>query len=225
MPLMILSIVVLWLAPAFYYLANRYGHIHRAIERILLLVLAAVVLISILPESFRIIGWWSIGCAAFGMLVPSLVERAWHGFADTVHWVPLAIGTLGLALHASLDGAAFVSPDHFHQHHHFLPMAVVVHRFFEGMFIWWMLRPRIGVLWTASILAFVTVFTLIGYFAGDVYFHNLENDLAFGVFQAIVAGSLLHLAFDRHDFSKEHSHGHGHGRKHDHDHVHSSHHH
>lgn len=207
---MIFSIVVLWLAPVFYYLATRYAQIHRMIERILLLVLAAVVLVSILPDSFRVAGWWSIVFAAFGMLVPSLIERVWHGLADTVHWVPLGIGTIGLALHASLDGAAFVSPEHFHDHHHFLPMAVVVHRFFEGMFIWWMLRPRIGVIWTSSVLAFITIFTFVGYAAGDVYFHNLENDMAFGIFQSIVAGSLLHLAFDRHDFSKAHGHDHGH---------------
>jgi hypothetical protein len=212
---MIVSIVVLWLAPVFYYLATRYAHIHRVIERILLIVLAAVVLINILPESFRVAGWWSIGFAVFGMLVPSLVERAWHGFADTVHWVPLGIGTIGLALHASLDGAAFVSPEHFQAHRHVLPMAVVVHRFFEGMFIWWMLKPRIGSIWTASILAFITVFTFVGYAAGDVYFHNLENEMAFAVFQAIVAGSLLHLAFDRHDFSKDHAHGHSHSHRHD----------
>lgn len=215
---MILSIVVLWLAPVFYYLAERYGHIHKVIERILLTVLSAVVLLSILPDSFRVIGWWAILFAGFGMLVPSLVERAWHGLADTVHWVPLAIGTIGLAMHASLDGAAFVSPDHLHQHHHFLPMAVVVHRLFEGMFIWWMLRPRIGRLWTSSVLMFITLFTFIGYFAGDVYFHNLENDLAFGIFQAIVAGSLLHLAIDRHDFKKGHAHAAGDGHGHDHKH-------
>jgi hypothetical protein len=217
---MVFSIVVLWLAPVFYHLANRYAHIHKMIERILLIALTAVVVLSILPDSYRVTGWWSIAFAAFGMLVPSLVERAWHGFADTVHWVPLALGTVGLALHASLDGAAFVSPDHFHQHHHFLPMAVVVHRFFEGMFIWWMLRPRVGVLWTSSVLLFITVFTFIGYFAGDVYFHNLEEDVAYGVFQAIVAGSLLHLAFDRHDFSKKHDHGLQHKHDHTHDHPH-----
>lgn len=207
MLLLILSVTVLWLAPAVQSALAKRFVVPRWADRLLVALLAIVVVLAILPESFAVAGWLAIACAAWGLVIPSIAERMFRTVASGVHWVPLLFGTLGLALHASLDGAAFVNPvAHQHHVHSMLPYAVIVHRFFEGTFIWWTVRPRFGRGTTAGVLAFNTAFTLFGYAAGDHYFHLLETDLVFALFQSVVAGSLLHLALDRHDHA-----GHTHG--------------
>jgi hypothetical protein len=219
MPFLLASIALLWAAPAVYSLTDRHKKAQRIVERVLLLALAALVLVDILPESFEAVGWWAILVALIGLALPSLVERLWHQLARKVHWVPLLLGILGLALHASIDGAAFVEHDEAaelaHHHMHSLPYLVLVHRFFEGMFIWWSLKPLAGRTWTIVVLAFNASFTVAGFFGGDYLFHALEGDQFYALFQALVGGSLLHLAIDRHG---------GHGHDHDHDHgVHHEH--
>lgn len=222
MSLLLLSIAVLWTAPWIYGQIRRRERVQHLAQRAMVVLICGLVLLSILPESIRLVGWGAVLLVVVGMALPSLVERLWHKLAVTVHWVPLAIGLFGLALHASLDGAAFVDPEHHgHTHLHALPVAVVFHRFFEGLFIWLFLRPRFGTKVAASALGLISVFSLIGYFAGDYYFHSLEDAAPFGFFQALVAGSLLHLLIDQHDPGSEALHGHGH----DHDHHHDVHHH
>lgn len=219
MTLMILSIVLLWMAPLVYSAADRYAHLRRHVERWVMIAIGVVVVFSILPESYYVIGPWALAIAGLGMLLPSLVERLWRRLAERIHWIPLILGTLGLALHASVDGAAFVDAGHPHEHMHALPYAVLIHRAFEGMFLWFTLRPRFGFKWAAIALGLVSAFTALGYFAGDHYFHSFEADIAFHYFQALVAGSLLHLALDRHDHHDLATHAHHgdhahHGHKH-----------
>jgi len=227
MILLSLSIAVLWASPWIYHLLRPHARLHRVVETALLLALASLVLFSTLPDSWRVVGPWSLLLAGIGLLLPSILERAFGQLAERVHWFPLVLGTMGLALHASLDGAAFVDAGdatHLHHHQHALPYAVLVHRFFEGLFVWWTLR-RFSVRVAVGGLAFISVISLLAYFAGDLFFHEMEDALPYGIFQALVAGSLLHLVFDRHG-PHDHAHEHpDHGHSHDHhqgaDHHHS----
>lgn len=196
-------------------MVKRDARVAKWTHNILIVLVVFLVLGIILPESIRAVGWAAILLVAAGTLLPSVLERVWHRSAQAVHWFPVAIGLVGLALHASLDGAAFVDPDHAgHTHMHALPIAVVVHRFFEGLFVWLFLRPKFGVKLAAGALAMISAFSVVGYWAGDHYFHQLEGAPLFGFFQALVAGSLLHLVMDPHD-----DHGHDHEDHHN-DHVH-----
>lgn len=218
--MLLLSIVLLWLAPWVHGLVRRDPRVQKWTHNALIVLVVLLVLGVILPESIRAVGWVAVLLVAAGTLLPSLLERVWHRSAEAVHWFPVLIGLVGLALHASLDGAAFVDPDHAgHTHMHALPVAVVVHRFFEGLFVWLFLRPKFGVKLAAGALAMISAFSLLGYWAGDHYFHQLEGATAFGYFQALVAGSLLHLVMDPHD----HDGAHGHDRHDHHDHDHHGH--
>lgn len=221
MILLSLSIAVLWASPWIYHLLRPHARLHRVVETILLLALASLVLFSTLPDSWRVVGPWSLLLAGIGLLLPSILERSFGQLAERVHWFPLVLGTLGLALHASLDGAAFVDAgheSHLHHHEHALPYAVLVHRFFEGLFVWWTLR-RFSVRVAVGGLTFISVISILGYFAGDLFFHEMEEAVPYGIFQSLVAGSLLHLVFDRHG---PHDHGHDH-HSHEHQHHHKSH--
>lgn len=221
MTLLLLSLAVLWTAPWIYHVVRRYARLHKWFDGVLLAGTAGIVLLDILPDSYIAVGWTSLLVAALGLALPSLVERAWHRLAHQVHWFPFVLGTIGLAAHAAIDGAAFVEPEDLghgmtaHQHFHALPLAVLVHRFFEGLFLWWFLRPRIGLKGAAAVLAFSASCSVVGYWLGDRFFHALEGAAAFAYFQALVGGSLLHLVIDRHDPHEAHQHHH-HGHGHDH---------
>lgn len=207
MTLMLLSIVLVWTAPFFYDLAERQPTLRRSLERIIAVAVGVVVLFSILPESYYVVGPWSLAIAAVGMLLPSLVERLWHSLAHKIHWIPLVLGVVGLGLHAAMDGATFIDIES-DGDVHALPYAVLIHRAFEGIFVWFAVRPRFGVKWGAAALGAISLFTAIGFFASDHYFHAFHTAISFHYFQALVAGSLLHLAIDRHDKAHDHHHGH-----------------
>jgi hypothetical protein len=223
--LLALSIAVLWTAPWLYAAAARTPRLRAAVERILAVSVAVLVVFNVLPDALRALGLWAIAVAAVGMALPSVLERLFRRAAEQVHWIPLSLAVFGLALHASLDGAAFVggtASSGSALHVHALPLGIVVHRFFEGLFLWWTLRPRAGVRGAVLALGFVTLFSVVGYFAGDAWFHRVEAATAFGVLQAIVAGSLLHVVVDRHGAGHGHHHGHDpvHAHSHRHEHPH-----
>ncbi len=206
---LITSIVVFTLAPVFYKLAQRYTKAHKFFEACLLAVIVGVVVGHILPESIKVVGWAAIGVALVGMLLPSLIERLWHGLADSVHWVPLLVGITGLALHAAMDGAAMVDVHSAQSHGHSHPVlawAVVLHRLPVALLIWWTLWPKNGWPLPAGIFFFLSLCTIGGYTMGSVLI-DLESHSTIAWFQALVSGSLLHLALDRHD---DHEHGHSH---------------
>jgi hypothetical protein len=221
MPLLLASLAMLWAAPLLYKWTGRYVRAHRVAERILLVALALFLVLDIIPGSIATAGVWAVVLTAVGFVVPSVVERMWHGLAHKVHWIPLVVGTVGLALHAAIDGAALYNPFDPSTEEHVFQMAVIFHRFFEGIFIWWALRPKYGWEVAAAVLGFSTSFTLVGFFAGGVYLQQLDSS-EFALFQALVAGSLLHLAIDRHD-ANGHAHGHGHGQAHEQGHDHGPH--
>jgi hypothetical protein len=205
MTLMLLSIVLVWTAPLLYNLAERQPTLRRSLERIIAIAVGVVVLFSILPESYYVVGPWALAIAALGMLLPSLVERVWHSLAHKIHWIPLVLGVVGLALHAAMDGASLIDMES-DGDVQALPFAVLIHRAFEGVFVWFAVRPRFGVKWGAIALALVSLFTVLGYVASDHYFHAFHTTISFHYFQALVAGSLLHLAIDRHDTHRHHHH-------------------
>ena len=232
MLMLVLSILMLWAAPLLYRLANHHQRLSRAMELIILVVLAVLVLWHLLPESVATAGWLAVVFAALGFALPSIAERAWHVFAHRFHWIPLVLGTLGLAIHAAMDGAAIMmevqlqlyqlgeqilpqdslgSPmqDHLQIHlhgylgdqshnHQALPLAIVLHRIPVGLLIWWTMYPKYGALAPTAVLSFISAMTLAGYVYSADMFASFDGATGFGLFQALVAGSLLHLTFDRH---------------------------
>ena len=208
MTALIVSIVVFAFVPPLYKLAQKYTKAHKFLEACILAIIVGIVVGHILPESIRVVGWQAILVALIGMIVPSSIERMWHKLADSVHWVPLLLGVTGLALHAAMDGAAMVDMGDHHdlsEHQHpIIAWAVVLHRLPVGMLIWWALFPKHGWAFPAGIFFFLSLFTVGGYTMGAVLL-DLESHNTIAWFQALVAGSLLHIALDQHD---DHDHSH-----------------
>src|SRR4051812_22000565 len=103
---LLISIFTLVLSPLLYFAAIQYKKVWVVVERILALSIGAVVVLHLIPESVIMSGWSAIPLAFLGLFLPSVLERFWQRKAESIHFVALAIGVLGLGLHGIMDGAA-----------------------------------------------------------------------------------------------------------------------
>lgn len=198
------SLGILIITPALHRLALRFATIHRAVERIVLVLLALAVLFKLLPEAYHTAGFIAVVVTALGALVPNLVEKISHRLEHRVHNVQLILALIGLLLHTAVDGAALAGDEFWHAHapghahDHSLPLFVVLHRIPESLLLWWALSEAYNWIVAGSVLAIMGLCTIIGFVVGGQIFASMETMTSFALFQAFVAGSLLHLAWHRH---------------------------
>ena len=193
--LLLLSLVALAVGPVLHQLVRRSASSAlAALDGFIFVSIGGLVLFDIIPESIALGGWLALVGALVGWLAPSMVERRLHRLARQAHLVALLLALVGLGLHAVVDGLALVAGGG--HGHHMLPMAVVLHRLPVGLTIWFLLRPVYGAWPAIAVLTLVAVATSFGFALGDVADQLMETRGA-GLFQALVAGSLLHVLVHR----------------------------
>lgn len=208
MTFFILSLLALFIAPPLHYLVKGLGRHILAIEKITLICMAIIVAGHIFPESFSAAGWWAVLALAIGILLPTLLEKALHH--DQMHLAMVILITVGLAMHGFLDGAALgLSYQMGADLATGLPLAVVLHRIPAALFLWWMLRPK-GAFVGWGVLMLLGATTCFGFLFATADVINLRDQTTLGVFQALVGGSLVHLAIHRPNGHLNHSHSHAH---------------
>ena len=206
-----LSIVAMAAGPALFALADRSPRAGArvALEILIVLAVGGITLFQILPEILESVGWLAMIPLAVGLLGPTVFERWMKRSANPAHFAVRLIVVLGLALHEFVDGLALAVPAAAGAlAPQALPLAIVIHRLTVGLVLWWLVRPRFGVLAASGALAFMASATLGGYCAGSVITAGLG---AHGValFEALVAGSLLHVVVHQRDGHHEgHPEGH-----------------
>ena len=170
----------------------------RLADRFMYVGVPVLVLWQVLPHAWAEHGVLAILTLAAGAGAPTLIERASHVIAPHTDNLALLAGLSGLALHASLEGAA-MAPEEAD-----LAPAIILHRIPVGLVIWWMLAPRHGFVGGALGVGTICVATVIGYAAGSAAIAEHGNGM--GLYQAFVGGSLLHVVFhqSRHDHRHEH---------------------
>ena len=147
---------------------------------------------EVLPEALAEAGGYAAVAVAAGFVLPALAERRLTRFKLSPM---LVLALAGLAVHGLLDGAALEAADHHHHGHGhnevMLAFAVVLHRLPMGLFVWWTVAPysRRGAWLVLGIEAGATAVGFIG--AGPLLEVLPQTGLA--VFQALVAGSLVHV--------------------------------
>ena len=129
--MLLISLVVLALAPGFYYVAQRLQRSWNLVDRLLSVLVTSLVVVHILPESILMGGYVCALFALFGLVLPSLLERLWTRVAPNIHGFPHVSGP-GLLVHGALDGTALTAPTAISS----LPFAVLMHRLPVGVFIW-----------------------------------------------------------------------------------------
>jgi len=172
----------------------------RLVDRFMYVVVPALVLWQVLPHAWAEHGALAVVALAAGVSTPALIERASHAAAPHADSVALLAGLSGLALHASLEGAA-LAPEESD-----IALAVILHRVPVGLVIWWMLEPRYGFVGGALGIGAIVAATVLGYAVGSTV---IAAGGGVELYQAFVGGSLVHVVF--HQSRHDHSH-HGHPR-------------
>ncbi len=196
MLLLIISIPVLFIGPLLW----RYLGPNRALrdfgDGFILVSIGGLVLFHILPDSIGDRGWWALAACVLGMLMPMLFHlvgpresRGANSRLRTFAFAPVLLTALaGVGVHAFLDGMALV---HGGRRGDLLAFAVVLHRVSVGLTIWWILRPAFGTAAALCVLVLIALLTPAGYYLGS----SIYNHGWFALFQAFMAGSLLHVLY------------------------------
>ena len=172
----------------------------RLFDGCMCVAVPAIVLWQVLPHSWGNHGLLAVLVLLLGMGTPNLIERIFRSLAPYADNIALLAGWSGLLIHAFLEGAALVSNDMGFAY------AVILHRIPVGLMIWWILRPRHGFRGAAVGIGTILVATVAGYVIGARVF---ADGAGVDLYQAFVAGMLLHAVF--HQSRHDHSHDHGQG--------------
>jgi hypothetical protein len=196
------AISALLVGPLIYHAFRGSPRLRLLLDILVIGSIGGVVLLEVLPESYRIAGLVVVAFAAVGFLGPTAVEQLLHRthlhrVEKLTHVLTLVAGMTGVLLHAVADGAVLAggegaggSP--------VLALAVILHRVPVGLTVWWVLRPVVGVAIPSAVVATVAIGTVIGYVAGPE-FSASASPRSLALFQAFVSGTLLHVVlFPRH---------------------------
>lgn len=196
--LLVLSLSVLAVGPLLHQLARVTGSMLAALDGFVFITIGGLVFLHIVPETYHLTGWPALVAVAVGLVGPGLVEHRLQGLARQAHAVALLLAVAGIGLHAFMDGLALGQGGHEHGHagEHMLPMAVVLHRLPVGLMVWFLIRPVYGLRLALATLALIGVATILGFSLGEAAMGGMAND-GRGLFQALVAGTLLHVVVHR----------------------------
>jgi hypothetical protein len=205
MSLLLFSLLPLFAGPLVVRLLQSARGVAGGVDGFVVVSIAGLVSLHVLPEAVGEGGGLAVAAMAVGLLVPDFGGRLFARGRGLLHHVTFAIGILALALHATLDGVALAG-HHDHGgdgHDSVLGLAVVLHRIPVGLAIWWLVRPRLGskVAWAAVVA--IAASTLIG-FGWAATSEDAFSSGGWAVFQAFVAGSLLHVVIGHVTPSVEH---------------------
>lgn len=196
---LVLSVATLLLGPFIYRVARQIPALNKIFDLMVVFSVGLLVLLQILPESLADFGWLALLPLVLGLLGPTLVERWLHEKAQTAHLWTLWIIVVGLSIHSFGDGVALAIPDP--DHSTALPLAIIVHQMPAGLVMWWLLFPTHGRVVAGAALALCSLAIMGGYVWGAWLAHYVEGS-KFHIFQAFVAGSLLHVCVHALDIHK-----------------------
>ncbi len=199
MTLLIVSLFSLALAPWLYGALHRWRKLHNLLDTMLLLIVAAIVLLEVLWDSYRDIGWIGPLIGIVGLAVPSLIEQVSTRLALPTHRLTAVLGIFALVLHSIMDGATLAIADE-----QLLAWAVVLHQLPLGLAVWWLIRHASGIVLARLVLLGMIIATIAGFMLTQQILPWL-NDSANVALQAFLAGSLLHVLVHRR--KPHHDHG------------------
>ncbi len=181
-----------------------YVTLHQRARTVRLLDTSVVVALPLLVAVQVVSHAWAerslapVLAVALGVGLLAVVERLSNTMARHADDATIVFGVLGISLHALLEGSA-LTPGASST----FVLAVALHRVAVGLLIWWLVRPRHGARAAAMGVGAIIGATLVGYVAGA----GVAAAVPFGdhgVFEAFVAGTLLHVIF--HQGRRDHRH-------------------
>ncbi len=170
----------------------------RIVDGFVYVAVPALVLWQILPYAWTEQSLLPLLIVGSGALIPTIIERVSNALASQTDDFAILLVLSGLILHAVLEGIA-LAPASGVLGGPFVA-AVILHRVPIGLVIWWLISPRHGELAATAALVSIPVATALGYAAGIELLGEWQSQ-GLELYQAFVAGSLIHVVFHqgRHD--------------------------
>lgn len=190
-----LAIVALVLGPVLYVAATHRKWILPSLDAFVMVSILGLIGLHAVPEAFEVLGWVALPLIAAGFLLPAIIERSTNISHKGVHRFALGLAIAGLAVHTMLDGFALSAASEGDRGSTELAFAVVLHRLPMGMFIWTVPRALFGRRGAIWLLILIGIATTLGYGLGAQFLESLDPAWLLS-FQAIVAGSLLHVVLN-----------------------------
>ena len=194
---LILSIIVLFAGAAIYRFCHSNRQYLEAIDGFIFVSIGGLVAFHLLPEAFSEAGVWAVAFAILGLIGPTLTERMFHKLEGSVHFITLLMAVIGLLLHTLLDGAALSEMiGQNESSRQMLTIGILLHRLPVGLTLWWLVRPRYGIVRALVLLILMAICTVGGYSIGTEILHSISGN-SMALFQALVSGSLFHVVIHR----------------------------
>lgn len=178
-----LALGALALGPLIYAVSRRFRWTLSVVDGFVLSAVGALVVLHVAPRALSAGGIWAGAALILGLAAPAALHEVFSE-RKTDRWV-VVIGLFALMVHSATDGAALASGDHA------LSWAIVLHRLPAGLFVWWLVRPSSSAGRAWLVLALVAASTAAGFLIGLP--ESLHQGAPFAVFEALVAGALLHV--------------------------------
>lgn len=188
------SILVLAAGPLLYRMMATQRSLLVVLDGFIFVAIGGLVLLEVVPEAVEHGGGLALLFVLAGLLGPSLIERGFHRVARQMHVATLVLAVIGLLLHSMADGAALLPSAG--QGTASLALAVLLHRIPVALTVWWLLRPSFGRAVAITALVMLGIGTAAGFALGWQHSAWFESR-HFAWFQALVAGSVLHVVFNR----------------------------
>lgn len=195
---LLLSLLSLAIAPWLYKRLHQHRRLHDVFDRLLISIVVLIILIEVIIESYRHIGWMGPLIGIAGMALPSLIEQAFSRLAMPAHSITAVLGSIALIAHSLMDGATLASAESV-----WVEVAVVIHQLPLGLAIWWLVQHALGSRIATMTIVAMCVTIVIGYELTTLWMATL-NEHSTHILQAFFAGALLHVLIHRHRPHKHH---------------------
>ena len=195
MELLAASLIALAVGPVAVRVCSGKPALWQGLDAFIFVSILGLVGLSLLPNALHAGGGWAALALLAGFLLPSWLAHRFSERAGEAQNLAMFLGLLALVLHALVDGVALVAPSvEGMAHGEELAWAVLIHRLPVGLTVWWLLRERRPQAVIALLM--VGAGTLVGFSFGDQVLSRF-TPMALALFQAGLAGSLLHVVVHR----------------------------
>jgi len=199
---LVLSVLALLAGPLIYQWLQQGGLIARTLEHGIAVALAIILLLILLPDTWRSIGQIGLLLTLVGYLLPGIIEKVRHNLASSTHLITLVVAVFGLLLHSLLDGTGLAGSQL--RSDTALPLVIIVHRLPVGIAIWLMLQPVAGRSITIVTLLVVSAATVMGYLLAGSLLPAANASTPYYI-QALILGAVAHGLIHRPHLAR-HSH-------------------
>lgn len=186
---LVAALATLIVGPLIVQWAARDQRMRETLDGFIFVSIAGLIALDILPHLLEGLGWWAWLLVAAGLWGPSWLEHRFRAVAHSTHLAVVVFSAIGLAVHTMADGAVLSD-----EHKPGFILAVILHRIPVAMTVWWLLRPAWGLRGAVSILLMMGIGTVLGFEIGT---YGLGEGPVMLVLEALVAGSILHVVFNR----------------------------